>query len=436
VKRVVIYSQLYFPDYVGGGERLAELTAEGFSQLGLTPVVLTTHLGANIHERRWRDIQVIEIPAVVDTGTGERHPIAFAINEALATFKPDFLHVVGAQGAAEVALAARSRDIPIGLATTDYSLFCNTATLVRGGGSYCSGKISDYDCFTCRLENARSRDRILAHIGRHAPPMLSNAIRSSLSLFAGQSKGGQLNWWQDFMLTESKRLQIWNSTNVIIHGTKFAMRAHANAAPIGQHSKNRYCHHPVRRTQPIRKPRKLHSGIVAAFIGRAIPIKGLDVLLHAMGRYGKEAGIKLVVYSPENSDWPDYHAKLRSRARELSDCVSWRSTGVLTEAELDEIHRSIDVLVAPSVWPEYVGFVTLEALARGTPVVMTDFPPQRELFGDLPQVSLIRPQDHSTLISAIKSLAKRSVLEPSFYTMAPKTDQYAKRLMAEYDFDI
>ncbi len=53
--------------------------------------------------------------------------------------------------------------------------------------------------------------------------------------------------------------------------------------------------------------------------------------------------------------------------------------GRYTSAQIDNIYKNIDILVVPSRWNETLGFVTLEALSRNTPVVVSSHVGSKDL---------------------------------------------------------
>jgi hypothetical protein len=431
IKKVAVYSNLFFPDYVGGGERLAEMTAEGFVEAGLEPTVFTTQLGSGLARRRWRGLDVCDVPVEPNGEHWRRRVSAAHLTTALRESGAELLHVVGVAGASTAVAVGRSLGLPVGVATTDYSLICDTATLIRRDGRGCDANVSPSDCFRCRLEDSRGRDRLLAIAGRLAPKIGREALKASLSFAAGEARGRQVEWWQDILTAQESRAGIWQSVEAVVHGTRYAADAHSRAAPAYR-QKSVVCHHPIRLRQHDKRPRPSTDPINIGFIGRAIPIKGLDWLLDAMKQDDRAKTLNLFIYAPANDDWREYQDELHRRADAMADRVAWRSSGALDDDDLDEIHREIDVLVVPSRWPEYVGLVTLEALARGTPVVLSDFAPQRELFGHLPQARFVDPQDSRALTAAIAELAHAFPSGAPAYQDAPTPAEYAKLLLNAY----
>jgi rhamnosyl/mannosyltransferase len=98
------------------------------------------------------------------------------------------------------------------------------------------------------------------------------------------------------------------------------------------------------------------------FVGRHVPYKGVDVLIRALDR----TGIRAVIAGdgPQRAAW-------EALARSLD--VSARFTGDVTDAELRALFGSCAAFVLPSITrAEAFGYVQLEAMASGKPVISTD----------------------------------------------------------------
>jgi glycosyltransferase involved in cell wall biosynthesis len=105
-----------------------------------------------------------------------------------------------------------------------------------------------------------------------------------------------------------------------------------------------------------------HAAPFVLFVGRHVPYKGVDVLIRAL----QETGIRAVVAGdgPQRPAWEDL-------ARRLG--VDARFTGDVPEGELRNLFASCAAFVLPSITrAEAFGYVQLEAMASGKPVISTD----------------------------------------------------------------
>ena len=134
-----------------------------------------------------------------------------------------------------------------------------------------------------------------------------------------------------------------------------------------------------------------------AFLGRVVPIKGVDVLHAAMKLV--ERPWRLVVAGPHEGVDPAARARIRIQ---LGDDRRIEVPGVLGPDARDQLLREASVLVVPSrVLPngrsEGTPLVALEALAAGVPVIASDVGGLRELAA----IVRVPPDDPRALAAAI-----------------------------------
>lgn len=82
-----------------------------------------------------------------------------------------------------------------------------------------------------------------------------------------------------------------------------------------------------------------------------------------------------------NSGMHGFELQLFSEVSELSPYMKILKNGYKLE-ELDQIYNNIDLLCAPSLWPETFGFVVLEALNHAVPVLITDRVGAKDIVGN------------------------------------------------------
>jgi len=127
----------------------------------------------------------------------------------------------------------------------------------------------------------------------------------------------------------------------------------------------------ARAERPVGSPPRI------GYVGRLLPMKGVDTLLEALGKVDGEL---TVLGSGEDSD------RLEGLAQELgvSDRVEW--VPAVPPTEVSHIMSSLDVLVLPSrttpTWAEQLGRVLLEAMACGVPVIGSDSGSIPEVVGE------------------------------------------------------
>ena len=131
------------------------------------------------------------------------------------------------------------------------------------------------------------------------------------------------------------------------------------------------------------------------FVGRHVPYKGVDVLIRAL----QGTGIRAIVAGdgPERGAW-------EGLARRLG--VDARFTGDVPDAHLRELFASCAAFVLPSISrAEAFGYVQLEAMASGKPVISTDVPSGVSWVNQHERTGLIVPAgDADALRSALRRL--------------------------------
>ena len=141
----------------------------------------------------------------------------------------------------------------------------------------------------------------------------------------------------------------------------------------------------------------------AAYVGRLVPEKGIDLLLRALP---PSWSLDILGDGPER-------AALQRLAAELGIGERVRFLGARPHAEVAAVWPTVDVLVLPSrttpSWREQLGHVLLEAMAHEVVVVGSSSGAIPEVIGD---AGLIFPEgDHDALRAALLQLADAGARE-------------------------
>jgi D-inositol-3-phosphate glycosyltransferase len=126
--------------------------------------------------------------------------------------------------------------------------------------------------------------------------------------------------------------------------------------------------------RPIqRETARCHLGLngesIIVFVGRIIPLKGIDNMLKAMAHLEGKQGIKLVVIGGDDHSQAEME-RLKNLSRTLRIDESVVFLGSVKQETLPFYYSAADLCVVPS-YSESFGLVVLESLACGTPVVAT-----------------------------------------------------------------
>lgn len=142
---------------------------------------------------------------------------------------------------------------------------------------------------------------------------------------------------------------------------------------------------------------------VAAFVGRMIRPKGVDVLMQAQDRLRKRGvPLRLELYGEADMENPD--------ALSRDDLISWcskRDAGWFGHVDdVRQVWRRADIFVLPARSREGMPRALLEAAACARPLVVTDVPGCRHFVRDGVEGFVVPPEDAEMLAVALERLAR------------------------------
>lgn len=159
----------------------------------------------------------------------------------------------------------------------------------------------------------------------------------------------------------------------------------------------------------------LGDGPLVGFVGRFAEEKGIAYLIDSVPLVLSQIpDVRYVLAGPtEMVPGERVHEKIRPKMEALGSSLI--HVGLLSDAELAEFYRTVDVLVLPSTnSTESFGMTQVEAMLSGTPVVATDIPGVREPVRVTGMGKLVPPCDEQALARAIVAVLRdrRRYLRP------------------------
>lgn len=318
---------LLLHDYAGsrgGAELLGLDLRRGLKARGIDARLMTTTADA----RDMTDEEAPEYLCAGTTGTFRALPETYnpsarmRLTQVLREFRPDVVQILMFLTALSPAILAPLRDIPTVYMHLTYREVCPTGLRWRPGHGLCSDaagwRCHELGCFSKvgimpRLLQMRALARDADAIDRSVAP--SQAMAKIL------------------------RDQGWPVTDILPFG--IPPTAMAEGA--------------------------LSDTPLIAFAGRLTEEKGVSWLLDAVAHAGDRLGanVEILGDGPSRGALEAQAARLGLRSR-----VTFH--GKVERATSQDILSRAWVQVIPSLWPEPFGLVTVEALTRGTPALVTD----------------------------------------------------------------
>jgi glycosyltransferase involved in cell wall biosynthesis len=151
--------------------------------------------------------------------------------------------------------------------------------------------------------------------------------------------------------------------------------------------------------EPAAKPRPIPKKPTVLFIGRIRPNKGVDVFLQAIAQLPSDVQTLMV-----GDFTPDLRRATENKAMALGCADRIELQGWVDRKSVRGVFELATVFAFPSVWPETLGIVGIEALACGVPVVASDIGGVREWLRPGETGRLVPPGDAVALATGLQEL--------------------------------
>ena len=172
----------------------------------------------------------------------------------------------------------------------------------------------------------------------------------------------------------------------------------------------------------------LPSTKLLLFVGRLVPLKGLEILLHSMSQLGDGVRLAVVGGDPAGS----VVGRLRRLASELGIEGRVDFLGAVEHQRLPLFYSAADICVMPSYY-EHFGLVAVEALACGTPVVASGVGGLKSVVRDGETGYLVPELRPELFAERIQRLLHDDPLRKSFATAArPSVERFGWGTVIEH----
>ncbi|MCH9809230.1 MAG: glycosyltransferase family 4 protein [Alphaproteobacteria bacterium] len=154
-------------------------------------------------------------------------------------------------------------------------------------------------------------------------------------------------------------------------------------------------------------PVRENGPVTAAFVGRMIRSKGVEVLTEA-GRLLKalDIDVGISLYGKADVDNPEAISEARLHEWQDEGLATWHGH----VADIAQVWQGGDICVLPSTSREGMPRAVLEAAASARPLIVTDVPGSRHFVRDGIEGFVVPPDDAAALAEAIGRLVKDTSL--------------------------
>lgn len=290
----------------------------------------------------------------------------------LKHYKFDVIHIHCIMGIhLEFFQEAKKQKIKMIMTTHDYYPFCITCNLVYKDGNLCGGPSAE-KCFECNKGRGLSEKQ--EHIMQSqiykvfkTKPLIKKIRKKAKKQIVSSNKDVSNKTVLNFpkVIFKYKKLIEYNQKIVNLVDC-----IHCNS-DVAKEIYSKYLKEIDYKVIPITKSglsntlhtKKIEGKVLKiGFIGTTNPVKGLNVLIESLFEIlDKEHEIiwELELYGDDYSDYEKLDQRIKNR-------------GCFVQDQLGQVFSNIDLLIVPSIWYETFGFVVLEAMAYGVPVIVSD----------------------------------------------------------------
>lgn len=338
----------------------------------------------------WEEITTYEIvnPLPIALTFGVSDPAKFivpcanaaAYQRLLDDLRPDVIHVHSFMGVhQEFFIAAKEMGIAMIFTAHDYYPICLRCTFINAKGECCIEGPSPEACARCNISGGMSLKKSLimqsaayarvkdTALGRSIRACVKNVMaRRSPTLSGGDQPVEESRAANYESILEYNR-EIFELFDMVLCVSARAAAVYKEAFPFRDYyvlpiTHARLKRHPPRPAYSVLEGRAFRLG----YFGGKRAYKGFDVLIAAAKRL-ISAG-----YEFELHLYGDDYRGLPSEIRAISH-------GRIEPENTAAALRCLDAVVVPSTYKETFGFVVLEALCEGVPVICSDAVGSRDL---------------------------------------------------------
>ncbi|WP_272976322.1 glycosyltransferase family 4 protein [Deinococcus geothermalis] len=386
--KILMVSNLYYPNIRGGAEEVVRTLAEKMVVEGNDVYILTLTDGADPHREKINGVNVIRVPLrnvywpSVDQESQALKPLWHlldisntamlpTIKKILSDLSPDVIHTHAIAGFSPIVWkVAKDLDIPTIHTLHDHYLLCSRTAMYRGGRA-CESR-----CFDCSL----------------------------------------------FSIPK-----VWQSRDLdtVVGVSKYILEIHQRFSGFPR-AKQSVINNPI--DSPLNaSSRDIGTGRVRiGFIGSLYPQKGIHVVLDLCKKM-KEYDFVIAGTGPE-----EIESQVKLGTAENENLI------YLGRSEKERFYSMIDILLVPSLWKESASRVVIEAYSYGVPVIGSNLGGVAEFIQDAETGYIVDPSREDDIVEKINLIVSSRDVYKTFsykaleYYAAYSVKDAAKEYLDEY----
>lgn len=337
-----------------------------------------------LRKGRWRGVEVYELinPLPVALTFGIAEPGAFIapcqnvdiFERLIKDIAPDVVHVHSFMGIYKEFFQTVGRlGVPMVFTTHDYYPMCPRCTLIDAAGGSCAGDCGPEACAACCRGGMTKRKSLVMQSGIYARlkstgllKILSSVVKERMDP-TGEAEvtepSQELSSAYGLLLDYNK--SVFGLFDLVLANSAMTERMYRTAFPDSSYRLAPISHAGLTRNCATKGLYRYSDMPVIGYFGGKKNYKGYRTLMDA-ARMLHEDGVvfELRLYGDEYGD---------------PGLPEARPCGRVAPEEMRGILRGLDVVAVPSIYHETFGFVVLEALCEGVPVVCSDAVGAKEL---------------------------------------------------------
>ncbi|WP_287582157.1 glycosyltransferase family 4 protein [Candidatus Borrarchaeum sp.] len=390
-----------FPPEGGGSERSTYFLAKGLAKRGHNILVVMPHFGQKTvyEEHKWfkiirfRYLRAPDVPVFRNIVKNELFCLFMAkkLKKILKDYRIELIHAQNILTIPPSVIAGRNTKIPVIGTIRDYWPICFRRSFTKPNGNECD------QCNFKNLVNCVSLEGVLPSFSM---PVILPYIYANLAL-----KQLLLNK-TDHVIAVSEALRKLLLTRLPLNKLKNCIQLPSqriSVVPNIMPSPSKILTKPelmlMRRNYKFNENTKL-----ILFVGQLTYEKGILVLIRAIKQLSqKNPSVKFAILG--KGPLTDYIKKMQAS---IGD--QFRYFGFLPYNEVLKFYQMADIVVSPSIWPEPLSRVIIEAMALGRPVIATNVGGTPEIITHEKNGILIEPGNPIEIENAINRLINDSDL--------------------------